>query len=146
MQSITIIIRITWSHKTREASALCRVYMYNLCTNLWYVYSPSDSRRLNLHTTHSGQVPYKKILSEWHCHRPSGVQGNLWFLEMQNMQMLIFTEWEYWSSDFMGSYSHVSIIEQSTTCSEHLLPSLPVLPLDSNHSHNLSLGDSQTRQ
>lgn len=56
---------LSLGHKTREASPL---------------YSPLDSRKLNLHITHSGQVPY---YSEWHCklqdHKPSGVQSNLSF-------------------------------------------------------------------
>lgn len=112
--------------------------------NLWYVYCPLDSRRLNLYTTHSVLVS-PSVLSEWHCkvhdHRLSGGQSNLSFLEMQNMQILIFKEWEYWSSDIMGNCSHVSITAQSTTCSVHQLPSLPVLPLDSNCSHNLCLSD-----
>lgn len=109
--------------------------------NLWYVYRPLDSRRLNLYTTHSVLVS-PLVLSEWHCkvhnHRLPGVQKNPSFLEMQNMQMLIFKEWEYWSSDIMGNCSHVIIRAQLAQC---ISSQACLCCLDSNCSHNFCLSD-----
>lgn len=114
MQSIPVIIRITSeSEVTKPGKHL-----------LFAVHSPLDSRRLNLYTTHSGQVPYycQNCIANYMTTDPEVCRVTFHSrdaeyanADIQRMGILELRPY--------GTCLHANIIEQSTTCSVHQLPS-----------------------